>query len=428
MKGKIAQRMPRPAFPILALLALLSLTASPRAALAEPGPPCPESQGSLARIGCSLASALLPLAAGADVVVVELKSDRELPASAALRERLQTSVRLALGKAPATGEHSRRRVELRIEKRAGALRVTADLRRALGLWQRSRRRSVPAEAHAFVEAPIDAELRALIPPPPLVVSRVLKMKAPERGIVALACGALGADGAQELALVSRTSIRVGHVVGGGFVERRRLAWASLSSIAPTPLREPIASAEITSGSLRVGITDRRDGFELDAALGIKTRYEGLMPVPGGGCVERSGVGLSGRIGACSKGDATPSERLGSVLDALAGAASRKLARELATGKLSTTLPGGVETSGAVGAQLALGDADGDGISELAYSSPVLEGSEDRLTLVSLTGAKPKLRFELAAPTIGALAICADREGPSMAPIVLISDDELWLVL
>ena len=104
---------------------------------------------------------------------------------------------------PSDPEHGKLRVELRVEKVAGTLRVTADLRRATGLWQRVRKVPSRSLLHGFVEAPIDAELRALIPPPPLVVSHVLKVKAPERGIVALACGELGSEGGQELALVSR---------------------------------------------------------------------------------------------------------------------------------------------------------------------------------------------------------------------------------
>ena len=58
---------------------------------------------------------------------------------------------------------------------------------------------------------------------------------------------------------------------------------------------------------------------------------------------------------------------------------------------------------------------------------MLEAAKDRLTLITLQGGQPTTRFELAAPAITALAICGRREGPSMAPIVLATGDELWVL-
>jgi hypothetical protein len=282
------------------------------------------------------------------------------------------------------------------------------------------------ERHGFVEAPLDAELRALIPPPPLVVSEVLKLKAPERGIVALACGPLGSDGGQELALVSRGSVRVGRVVGRTFSERKRAAWSALSAVAPAPLREPIASAEITAqGALRVGLSDRKDGLELSRELSVLGRFEGLMPAPGGGCVERSSLGVLARFQGCSgpgTGRTQPT-----TLDAFAGVPDAQLGRDLVSSKLSGARPELAQATNRVGAQLAMGDADSDGNPELAYSADTLEGAKDRLTLVTLQGNKLTPRFELPAPSISAVAICSQREGPGMAMLVLATGDELWLV-
>ncbi|HKY40496.1 MAG TPA: hypothetical protein VJN18_31395 [Polyangiaceae bacterium] len=421
---------------LLSLLVGLGLL-GPSAAAAEPTAPAPSAAscakglGSLAYIGCSLAAALLPSATGTDVAVLELKSDRDLPAPDALRERLRESVRAALAKpvagaSPAEAEQGKLRVELNVEKVAGTLRVTANLRRATGLWQRLRRTSSRSLLHGFVEAPIDAELRALIPPPPLVVSSILKVKAPERGIVALACGELGPEGGQELALVSRSSVRVGRIIASRFAERGMLAWSALSPVAPAPLREPIATAEITAaGVLRVGITDRRDGIELNGALQVTARYQALLPAPGGGCVAPSGVGLSGQISQCAADQPGAAASLG-VLDALSGARTWQLGRDLASGKVRQNQRELAEL-GRVGAQLAVGDADGDGTPELAYSADVLEPARDRLMLVSLTSGKPSRRFELPAAGISAIAICNRPEGSGMAPLALVSGDELWLV-
>jgi hypothetical protein len=394
---------------------------------------CQPSQGSLSFIGCSLAQQLGLPPGGASVTVLSLKSDRELPAPDVLRERVQSAVAAALGPRgaePKAGERSRRQlsVELTIEKSAGVLRVTADVRRATGLWQRIRHAKPSAERHGFVEAPLDAELRALIPPPPLVVSEVLKLKAPERGIVAMACGRLGNDGGQELALVSRSSVRVGRVVGRVFTERKRAAWSALSAVAAAPLREPIASAEITpDGALRVGLSDRRDGLTLSRGLDVLARFEGLMPAPGGGCVERSSLGVLARFQSCSRPGPATGPTQPTTLDALAGVPKAQLGRDISSGRLSGARPELSRATHRVGAQLAMGDADSDGDPELAYSVDTLEGANDRLTLVTLQGNRLTPRFELPAPSISAVAICGQREGPGMAALVLATGDELWLI-
>ena len=423
----------RPLTPTALLLALAFVpAAAAQPAAAQPAATavsCQPSQGSLSFIACSLAQQLGLPAGTATVTVVGLKSDRELPTPDALRERVQSAVTATLGLRPAeskAGERSRLRVELSIEKSGGVLRVTADVRRATGLWQRIRHAKASAERHGFVEAPLDAELRALIPPPPLVVSEVLKLKAPERGIVAMACGPLGGDGGHELALVSRGSVRVGRVIGRAFTERKRAAWSALSAVAPAPLREPIASAEITpQGALRVGLSDRKDGLELSRELAVLQRFEGQMPAPGGGCVERSDLGILARFESCS--GPGPSRTQPTSLDAFGGVPGVQLGRELSSGRLTGAAHELAQATTRVGAQLAVGDADSDGNPELAYSADTLDPAKDRLTLVTLGGGKLTPRFELPAPGISAVAICSQREGPGMAMLVLATGDELWLI-
>lgn len=381
-------------------LALVTLVTAAPGLRAEPTPTatsCQASRGALAFAGCSLAEQLGASARGASVSVVQLKSDRELSAGDQLRQRVQAALEAALQSAThATRTRSKLTVELSIEKVGGVLRFNADLRRSTGLWQRLRHQRPRPEQHAFVEVALDAELRALIPPPPLVVSQVLKVKAPERGIVALACGPLGAEGGQELALVSRGHVRVGRIVRRTFAERQKVAWATLSPVAAVPLREPIASAEITAnGGLRVSLSDRRDGLELGPDLSVRSRAERAFPAVGG-------------------------------VDAIAEAGSFKLGREAGSSKLISLQPGDGMPLLRVGAQLAIGDSDSDGSFELAYSADTLEASKDRLTLVTLEAERSKPRFDLAVPSISAIAICK-REGSGMAPLVVASGDELWLI-
>jgi hypothetical protein len=425
-EGKIGRRMSLSRFVASSLfLALCAGAGPPRAQTAS----CQPGQGSLAVLSCRIAEQLGAAARGASVTVLDLKSDRPLPNQEALRERLQSALALALraGTEPGAAARSKLRVELSVEKIGGVLRVGADVRRALGLWQRLRHDKPRSEAHAFAEVALDAELRALIPPPPLVVSETLRLKAPERGIVAVACGPLAPDGGQELALVSRSFVRVGRVQGRAFVERARAPWSALSPVAPAPLREPLASAEITAaGTLRVGSSDRRDGLTLSRDLSVSERYEGLLPVPGAACAARSGLGLAAQLSACSPraGAAAASNP---TLDALSGSAGSWLGRALETGNLVSGAGALSAPATRVGAQLALGDADSDGAPELAYSADTLQADKDRLTVVTLMGNKVVPRFELPVPGISALAICQRREGPGMAPLVVATNDELWLL-
>lgn len=389
---------------------------------------CSLAGGSCAALACALAQQLGPTATGADVVIVELKSDRPLPSPTALQERVRSAVAGAVRGTNSEGRNGKTklRLELSIESRMGTLRVSADLRRAAGFWQRVRKRRPRAERSGLVEAPLDAELRALIPPPPLVVSEVLKLKAPERGLVAVACGPLASGVDQELALVSRSSVRVGRVAGRTFVERTRVNWSTLSGVAPAPLREPIASAEITAqGTLRVGLTDRKDGLELSPDLKVVRRFEGRLPTPGGLCTSRSGLGLRAHFSDCTSDG--PSQIRSGTLDALAGSQLANLGRVLESGRLTGSHPELSRGVARVGAQLALGDADGDGNPELAYSNDTLDAAKDRLTLVTLEGERFAPRFELSVPGIVAIAICGRRDGPGMAPIVVATGDELWVI-
>jgi hypothetical protein len=425
--------MPHPPLvrsPLLAALLLLApvgVCGSVAESLAQWAPEatsCRSPQSSLARLGCRLGEQLGAGARGATVTVLDLKSDRPLPNPDALRDRLRATVTDALGR---SAEPSKWRVELTVEKAGGVLRVTADLRRALGLWQRLRREKPRSEAHAFVEVPLDGELRTLIPPPPLVVSETLRMKAPERGVVAVACGPLGPEGGQELVLVSRSAVRVGRIQGRAFVQRAGAAWSSLSPIAPSPLREPLASAEITpEGSIRVGLSDRRDGLTLDRDLRVTARHEGVLPVPGGGCAGRRG-GLGLQVLSCGATPGRAPPVTGPELDALAGGAGGWLGRALDTHVLISSEGGSLLPQTPVGAQLALGDADSDGARELAHSADTLEPQKDALTLVTLGSDGPIARFTLPMTGISALAICERQEGAGMTPLVVATAEELWLL-
>ena len=140
---------------------------------------------------------------------------------------------------------------------------------------------------------------------------------------------------------------------------------------------------------------------------------------------RSALGVLARVDSCTQPGSSRTQP--ATLDAVAGLPGAQLGRELSSARLSGARPELAQATSRVGAQLALGDADSDGNPDLAYSSDTLDPAKDRLTLVTLNGTKLAPRFELPAPSITAIAICSGREGPGMAPLVIATGEELWLI-
>ena len=82
----------------------------------------------------------------------------------------------------------------------------------------------------------------------------------------------------------------------------------------------------------------------------------------------------------------------------------------------------------IGAQLAIGDLDGDGTPELVASVDTLDAASDAVVVYSWArGRKPVERLRIPAPGgIRALALCPAR-ATQMAPIVAAVGDALWIV-
>jgi hypothetical protein len=80
-----------------------------------------------------------------------------------------------------------------------------------------------------------------------------------------------------------------------------------------------------------------------------------------------------------------------------------------------------------GAQLALGDLDGDGAPEIATSLDTLEAHADALVVYSWLDSALRERLRLPVPSgIRALALCPART-LSMGPILAATREALWLV-
>lgn len=316
-------------------------------------------------------------------------------------------------------------------------RVSADLFAApRGFWERFRPGLVGAVAHVQAAHLPDAELLAYLPPVPLVLTRIDKAAPLEEASVAVACGDVDGDGALEIVYVGRHKIQLGRVVRGKFQVTASALWADLSGVAPRPLREPVASAAVSpSAGLEVGISDRADGLRLDRALRVVQRFPGRLPWPAGGCASVGATGLAPERTACNQ--AVSSRATDDLVDALAGtrvvrrdgSALSVFATRRTNGQLELERGGKkIAVATGVGAQVALGDLDGDGRPELLSTLDTLDPSRDAL-LVRTLGDDGTLRdaFQVAVPSgVRSLAICPS-EGSALTPVVLATGDGLWVL-
>jgi len=346
-------------------------------------------------------------------------------------------------------------IHLSLEIAAGKLRVTADVFPVpRTVWARIRDPEPGPIAHAFAEAPIDAEIRTFLAPVPLVAVNVARAQNFESDVVALACGDLDGDGATEILSVSRRRVTTLRLRAGKVMPLRSRSWVDLSPVHPTPLREPIGFVTLVeqraaSGEAAlvadVGLSDRAKGLRLDGTLGVVTTLAG-MPVPTGpssGCARSAGLMLlTGPLAPCVAGDPAPAlGSLGGAYDALAAAALVSprgegfsvWALRAERGALEIRDDAGhAQTLEGAGAQLAVGDLDQDGNPEILSGLDVQNPLEDAVIVRSWArtggeGARPREIMRLpAAAGVRALAVCPP-DGPGRAPFAVATADEIWVV-
>jgi hypothetical protein len=403
------------------------------------------------------------------VVAAPLASDVQAPRGDELAARVAQLVAGAMGGAthasaqPASlaqarvlaGKSGARLVYVQPAIAKGALRVTLDAYPAMSNgWDRIRNPEPPPSAHAYAEAPVDAEVRAFLASIPLEHASVHRATHDEGDVLAAACGDLDGDGGMELVLVSRTRVASGHVNGGRFVPVKTAAWRALASRAPVPLREPLAGASIVRQAedeerrgrgdgtrLLVGTTDR-GGVALDPALLLVGALRGI-PVPFVAAVDAcaspnpEASAFDGAVTACAQGPAAAvtarSASLPPRFDGVAiadlvradGSVRRAQAAREPNGKLQLRWGDVTQTLENVGAQIAVGDFDQDGAPEVATSSA--EGDE-AIVVTSWDGiGDPRPRLRLPAPGgVRALCVCPPEEG-SVPALVAVVGSEVWIV-
>jgi hypothetical protein len=440
--------------PAVSLLSALLLFSTPAAA--EPNPTaasaCAGRGSALSEVACELERGLGEKARGALVVGVTPVSEPSVAVRPELGAKAAALVAGALGhgatavpqsepvaRARSLADGTRPLVVVATRIVDGGVEVSADA--FIGretLWRRVRKGRSGPIAHAFATRPLDAELRSYLPVVPLVARDVVRATGADPDTVAVACGDLGADGAPELVLVGRRRIVLARIEGGKVRRLAERALAELSPIAPAPLREPIASAWISSPTtVDVGLTDRALLLRLNARLETVATFSGSLPWPGAGCAALAELGASAKVSSCGLTLPAADAPAEGPFDAVAGAVvvdRDGRSRLVRAGRLNGVSTASISegrwrsTVEGVGAQLALGDLDGDGRAELISS---LDTRDPKLDAVVVHTLIPKQaateRFRLPVPTgVRALGVCPARVA-SMSPVVVATGDGVWIV-
>ncbi len=444
-------------------LAAAPAAGAPRAPAAPPatgptGAPvaacAPERAGALSGIARELGTQLAAIPAGALVVAAPLASDVKVQEPERLTARIAAVVAGALGhgaravdeaatlsRARSLASRAGTLVHLQVAVARGEISVIADVYPVpRSFWDRVRDPEPSPQAHAFARRRLDAELHALLPPVPLVASHIDKATGPERTPVAIACGDVDGDGALEIVLAGRSAVHVGRIRNGAFVDLASRAWRALSPVASSPLREPLGGISIEPGRfVDVGISDRAEALRLDARLAPLEKLGHRLPWPGGGCTHVAGTALSSAVETCAADDDSGARLdLGRPVDAVAGALVTRRggdARLVRAGRIagdrSVLLKDDTGRTARVdgaGAQLAVGDLDGDGQPELLGGADTLDPQGDALIVWTWRDDGSVVeRLRLAVPTgVRALAVCPP-DGSGLAPVAMATGGGVWVV-
>jgi hypothetical protein len=323
----------------------------------------------------------------------------------------------------------------------GDLRLTADVYPTMAnAWDRIRNPLPAPASHAFASAPVDAEVRTFLTPLLLEQTRVDRFRHEEGEVLAVACGDVDGDGGDELALVSRSRIALGRLRGGDFVLEKVAPWTALALRAPVIMREPLAGAVLTRGSVDVGSTER-GSVSLGPDLGSPRTLVGIPAWGGDGAVclmpEPSAGAFDGAPVDCAVSRdpkpalAVPAPRFDTFAAAQvtdgAGATSLAVAVREPSGKLRIKRGENVIVAeGPFGSALAVGDLDQDGSPEIAATT---EAPEDAIVVSTLSpeGAEPRERLRVHVPeAVRALAVCPPEEHarPSLVAVV---GNEIWVL-
>ncbi len=398
------------------------------------------------------AGRLGPLVGAGVVVAAPLTSDEpaspdDLPVrlamlvAGALGPSLIASPRSAtLSAARTIAGHGKPLVFVRTAIAGGNVSMTAELYSGpTNVWDRIRAPSEETMRRVTAVAKIDAQARAFLPPLSLAQSRVKRFRLALEDILAAACGDIDGDGQDELLIVTRQALSLGHLEGGGFSTKKTVAWRDLGARAPVPLREPLGSAVAGDGTLWAGSTDY-GGVSLSADLTKRDILAGL-PVWGAQApvcllAQPSAGAFDGAPVDCAPSRdprpmlAVPAPRFdafaGAEIVGPRGATRPVIAVHEPSGRLMVKW--GEETTGIpgpFGVEIAVGDLDQDGSPEVVTTSE----SGDAIDILTMAGASGAPESQIHLPSsdpVRAFAICPPGEHGAPA-LAAVTEHEVWIL-
>lgn len=446
---------------LVGLLLLVSLALwvpeSARASSSEPALDAQrctsDTQGALSEIGCELRRALALGSKSSLVVAARVEgAPNETSAS-------QLALQLANVVASAIGEHTKAAsrtadqeraiglagsagllIHLKPKLRGGDFEVVADaFAVSKSFWDRAREQTPVPVAHAFAVRGLDPELRSYLPPVPILARDVHRAKLGIDSPVALACGDLTGDRNSELLVVGRHELAVGRVRSGAFTPELTAPWRDLSEVAPAPARQPMASAYLTHAHAWIGLSDRRHGVLLDSSLRRAAQLGRVLPWAPEGCARVDSMRIQALPIPC-EGEAadSPNAPVLPAANAIAGAkleghdGSPRIIRALVSAAQNRLIvTDSLEhrlTLENVGAQVAVGDLDGDGMAELVTTRATLKAEQDAVDVRTWTATGSVIqRYALPVPEgVTALAVCPP-ENLGLAPLAIATATEIWIV-
>lgn len=322
-----------------------------------------------------------------------------------------------------------------LELLRGELRGSLDVHaRSTNFWERLKGKQPAPVAHAFASAPIDAEVRSFLPSLSLEEAKLYPYKLGGLVAQAVACGELGPQPGNSLAVLTARELLVGRLVRGSFLPERRAATSGLGTRTPVGVRPPLANLAPTGvweKPLAVGSSERH-GALLDRNLRPVQTLSGVPFARHGGLlcafVDPVQGGFLGMPRDCTEtrapnGDISDTLAFATVISKDGTSAEAWAARDV-TGRLTLDVAGVRSVTEAVGAQVSLADLDQDGTLEVVYA---LDGPDDAVSIASFDGKSLRLRkrFPTKAP-VTALAVCPpDGFGP--LAVAAIVGDEVWIV-
>jgi len=445
---------------------VLGLASWPAALSAQSAPASAPTaaSGTLAALAAAVGEKV-ELDAPAWVVVgpVEVAAGEALSpaASKALHERIRLVVGSAISPAQARSAQALSLVDARRQARlsgrtlvhlaprlgAGALALDVDVVTfPRAFWQRARFPEGLVRSHLSLSMPADAEIRRLLPRGRGLFTERRAFPSPLADVIALGCGQDDRGGVS-LVVVGRRTLVLGRFRDSAFVVERQAEWSSVSPLAPTPLRAPLAGVVFGPTGIDVGSSDRARLIRFDHALIAIAHGPRAFPLAPGRCAPFSASGIGERESNCGFVPvASPAPRSAAPLDEPASSAWRQSAsfsdfQGISTGFDVRVLADG---SGAtfdarsplrkdarltladVGSAVALADLDGDGHIEVVHSTAVRDAARDQVRVETFDGSALSLRAQHEVPGVRAIAICPF-SGTNPLTLVVAGEGQLWVL-